>query len=383
MSSGGKGGKSAKAPDYTALANQQAQLNMQAAQQQTSANRPNQYDAFGNSVTWSQEESPEYLQAKDTYEHYMANSGSRGWDPALVAKDAEKLRQKMESLKGQGKWTQQQTMSPELKQYWDQYNQDSGQAAGALGQILNSYLANYQAPTGYGNFNYGDFNYGDFSSGAQNVKAYNDPEFEGKAVSDALYGSVMDRGRVEQQRESDQLNTQLRQQGLVPGSEAYNRAMQNLMTSQNDANLLASQNATLAGANEARAKYGAYLQGQGQQYGQDLTTYGTNRGNALENYGTNRNNALENYGTNLNTFLTNRNQPLQELAGLAGIAGGQPYSPSYPSFSGSTGYQPADLVGAAQAQYASKQNSANASNSKKSGMLGAGASLGGSYLGSK
>lgn len=155
---------------------------------------------------------------------------------------------------------------------------------------------------------------------------------EDKTISDALYGSVMDRGRKEQARETDAMNTQLRNSGLVPGSEAYNRAMQNLMTSQNDANLLAAQNATLAGRQEYR-----------------------------------------------NT----RNQPLQELAGIAGIAGGTPYTPTYQGFSGATGYNPTDLVGAAQAQYGAKQAGANASNSKKSGLLGAGASLGGSYLGSK
>lgn len=355
MSSGGKGGKSAKAPDYTALANQQAQLNMQAAQQLTAANRPNQYDAFGNSVTWSQAESPEYLAAKQAAEGYRSdaqkNIDSGKWSAADVERDYQAKLAKADALKGQGGWTQQQTLSPEIKAIWDKYIGDSGQAMGRYGDILNSYLGSYSQGSPYG----------DFSSGAQSLKEYNDPEFDGKAVADALYGSVMDRGRVEQERETDRMNTQLRQQGLVPGSEAYNRAMQNLMTSQNDANLLASQNATLAGANESRAKYAAYLQGQGQQYGQDLSTYGTNR----------------------DTYLGNRNQPLQELAGLAGIAGGQPYTPTYPGFSGATGYQPADLVGAAQAQYSAKQNSANASNSKKGGVLGAGASLGGSFLGSK
>lgn len=353
MSSGGKGGKSAKAPDYTALANQQAQLNMEAAKYQTAANRPNQYDAFGNSVTWSQQPSDAQRQYDEEYARIYAihDAAKKSGNYSEEKSTFDKLRAMEAKGKPEGTWTQQQTLSPEIKAIWDKYIGDSGQAMSRYGDILNSYLGSYSQGSPYG----------DFSSGAQNLKAYNDPEFDGKAVADALYGSVMDRGRVEQERETDRMNTQLRQQGLVPGSEAYNRAMQNLMTSQNDANLLAGQNATLAGANESRAKYAAYLQGQGQQYGQDLSTYGTNR----------------------DTYLGNRNQPLQELAGLAGIAGGQPYTPTYPGFSGATGYQPADLVGAAQAQYSAKQNSANASNSKKGGVLGAGASLGGSFLGSK
>lgn len=370
MSGGGKGAKSAKAPDYSALAQQQAMLNQQTAQQLTAANRPNQVDAFGNSITWSQSLSPEQQAKQKQYQDLVdyANRELKKYPNSSFNKNVLKENQeKLNNLKAEATWTQQQTLNPETKAAWDTYMRNASQATSKYGDILNNYLGNYKQQDPYG-----DFSYGDFSSEAQDLKAYNDPEFEGKAVADALYGSVMDRGRKEQARESDALTTQLRNTGLVPGSEAYNRAMQNLLTSQNDANLLAGQNAVLAGANEGRAKYASYLTGQGQQYGQDLTSYGTNRGNALENY-----------NTNLNTRLTNRNQPLQELAGMAGIAGGQPYTPTYPGFSGATGYNPADLVGAAQAQYGAAQNKANASNSKKGGLLGAGASLGGSFLGSK
>lgn len=349
MSGGGKGSKSAKAPDYTALAQQQGQINKETARELTAANRPNQYDAFGNSITWSQTPSAEAAAAKQQLDYWnnFVNGGAITdgrkrtnadieWAKSHQLKDAQAAYDK---VAGTGTWTQTQNLSPEIKAIWDKYISDAGSAMGSYGDLLNNYLGNYQSPE--------EFSYGD-------VKGYNDAEFNGDSVANALYGSVMDRGRVEQRRESDALNTQLRQQGLVPGSEAYNRAMQNLMTSQNDANLLAAQNATLAGGAEGRAKYASYLSGQGQGYEQALGSY-----------------------------TTNRNQPLQELAGMAGIAGGQPYSPTYPSFGSATGYQPADVVGAAQAQYGAKQNSANASNSKSAGLLGAGASLGGSFLGGK
>lgn len=342
MSGGGKGAKAPKAPDYTALAQQQGSINQQTAQQLTQANRPNQYDAFGNSITWSQNSSPELIAAQKKLADYDVAVGQNPhWAPDLIQQDRGKIQAEVDRLQGNSTWEQRQTLNPETKAAWEKYMSDANQAGSRYGDILNSYLSNYSQGPG-------------FSSSGQNLKAYNDPEFEGKAVADALYGSVMDRGRKEQTRETDQMNTQLRNSGLVPGSEAYNRAMQNLMTSQNDANLLASQNATLAGANEGRSKYAAYLGGQGQQYGQDLSTY-----------------------------QLNRNQPLQEIAGMAGVAGGQPYSPVYQGFSGATGYNPTDLVGAAQAQYGAKQSGANASNAKKGGLMGAGASLGGSYLGSK
>lgn len=45
----------ATAPDYLALAREQARLNQEAAGAQTVANRPNQIDAAGNQLTWTQD----------------------------------------------------------------------------------------------------------------------------------------------------------------------------------------------------------------------------------------------------------------------------------------------------------------------------------------
>lgn len=48
-------------PDFGALAGQQGQINQQAAQQQTQANRPNQYNPYG-SLTWTQGPNGEWTQ---------------------------------------------------------------------------------------------------------------------------------------------------------------------------------------------------------------------------------------------------------------------------------------------------------------------------------
>lgn len=372
MSSGGKGSKSAKTPDYSALAIQQAELNKQAAMDLTALNRPNQVDAFGNSITWNQTYTPaqqaalDQAQAKlDQYD--AAAKANTWWAPDLIAKDRAKFQKELDDAKAAGTWTQQQSMNPEQKAIWDKYITDSGSAMSTYGDILNQYLSKYTNSEFAGGPQMGDF-----SSTAGNVKAYNDAEFNGDNVAQALYDSIMTRSRPEQERNTAALDTQLRQQGLIPGTEAYNRSMQNLLTSQNDANLLASQNSVLAGAQEGRNKYNSYLAGQGQQFGQDLSGYQTNLAANQQNY-----------SQGLNTYLTNRNQGLQELAGLAGLAGGSPYQPTYPGFSAATGYQPADLLGAAQATQAANQQKANASNSKKGGLLSAGSSLGGAYLGGK
>lgn len=376
MSSGGKGGKAPKAPDYSALAQQQADLNKQAANEQTAANRPNQYDAFGNSITWKRSVDQNALsQAQSAYDAFMGSDRAYQGGAGVV-EEGQRLKAALDQAAAGTNWEQHQTLSPEIKAIWDKYIGDSGQAMGKYGDVLNQFMSNYQTP---GNLpKYSGDNQLDQYSGNTQLDQY-DPTSMDKSVSDALYGSIMDRGRVEQSRESDALNTRLRQQGLVPGSEAYNRAMQNLMTSQNDANLLAAQQATLAGQDESRKQYLTRLQGQQAQGSEGRNDYLTR----LQGQTAKGNEGRAEYAARLNSELTSRNQPLQELAGLAGIAGGQPYSPTYPGFSGSTGYNPADLVGAAQAQYASKMNASNASNSKKSGLLGAGASLGGSFLGSK
>lgn len=254
MGGGGKGGGSSpKTPDYSALAVQQGQINKDTAQYLTEANRVNQYDPYGNSITWDKPQ----------------DGSASGW-------------------------SQHQNLTPEQLAANQKMISDTNGAASQYGSILNKYLAQYNSN-------------------------------DGSNAQDAIYNAINARNQKSQAHDTDALTTQLRQQGLQPGSEAYNRAMQNLMTSQSDSNALTSQNATIA----------------------------------------------------------SRNQGLQELSGIAGIASGRPYQPAYSNYSQATGYQPTDLLGAAGATNAANQSSANASNSKKSGLLGSATSLGGSYLGSK
>lgn len=342
----GKGAKAPSTPDYAALAQQQGQINQQTASQLTSANRPNQYDAFGNSITWTKtptltEDAQAAQRSIDGINNYIAAhpGAAKYYASGIGAQELNGYKQRLQSGSSED-WAQHQNLSPEFQAMWDKYNKDTGAATSRYGDILNQYLQGYTPSQ--------------FSSSAQNLKAYNDPEFNGDSVANALYDSVMSRAAPQQKRDKDYLDTQLRQQGLIPGTEAYNRSMQNLLTSQGDVVTKASQDATLAGASEGRAKYAAYLGGQGQQYGQDQ-----------------------------NTYQINRNQPLQELSGMAGLAGGTPYTPTYTGFSSATGYNPTDLLGAAQATQAANQSKANASNSKKGGLLSAGTSLGGAYLGGK
>lgn len=276
MSSGGKG-KGPKAPDYAALAKLQGKEDRKTAEAITASNRPDQYDALGNSTTWT--------------------------------KDAS------------GKWTQNQNWSPEVQKQFQQQIAASGTA----GELQNAILANLR---GRGQFSGPDM-----------------PQYDertGRAVSNATYNAMTARTRPEQQRSQEALSNKLRLQGLEPGTEGYDRAMRNMMTSHADADALAAERATIAGYDEARQQYMAQLQGQNQDFTQNLTEY---------------------------------NLPWQE-AQMAQSMAADRYVPTMPGFSGATGYNAPDYLGAATAQHQAKVSQQNASNQKKGSTLGAGATLG-------
>jgi len=65
----------------------------------------------------------------------------------------------------------------------------------------------------------------------------------------AVFQSYMDRTKPIYQQQTDDLQTRLVNQGLTPGSEAYQRAMTDLQNNQNNATNQAAYAATLAGQN--------------------------------------------------------------------------------------------------------------------------------------
>lgn len=274
--------KAPKAPDYDALAKEQSKAQKEIAQYLTESNRPNQVDAFGNQIQWTK-------------------------DPKT------------------GQWTQRQVWNKGTK---DQFK----------GQVASSNQANKV--------------YQDRLSSLQKQGKFDGPDMptydekSGQAVSDATYNIYRSRALPEQERRTSALDSQLRLQGLQPGSEGYNRAMQNMMTSNSDADYQAAQNATLAGYDEARQRYLAQLQGQGQEYGQKMNEY---------------------------------NLPWQQAQMAQGMASDR-YTPQMPGFSGATGWNPADKLGAANAAYSNQISASNSSNQKKGSTLGAGASMFGSYM---
>jgi hypothetical protein len=155
-----------------------------------------------------------------------------------------------------------------------------------------------------------------------------DPEGYTK-YGDALYEQTMNRARPDMARKEDQYNTRLLQQGLQPGSEAYDRAMQNMLTAHGDVATQAGLNARVQGGNEYRQDFNSQLQGQNQEYGQALQEY---------------------------------QMPWDQAGATQALNQGN--RNTFQGFSGATGYQPADMMGAAQAGYNAKMGAYNAKEQK-------------------
>jgi len=160
----------------------------------------------------------------------------------------------------------------------------------------------------------------------------------GQMMADALYKSTMDRTRPEQEHDMSMFTTKLRQQGLEPGTAAFDRAMKNLMTSQGDVSAQASLAAKMAGGKEARDEYATYLAGQNQRYSQYDNTYG---------------------------------KPYDMMGASQGLQGGI-YQPQFQGFNGATGYTPANMTNAANATYQNKMGNYNSQQQKKGGLVNTG-----------
>lgn len=206
-----------------------------------------------------------------------------------------------------GNWTQQELLDPRLQTISDQnlgLQKRFGDQINAQGQFQGPESVQY------------------------------DPA-AGDAMSNALYESVMGRARQEQGRQQDALDTKLKQQGLQPGTEAYDRAMRNMLTAHGDVSTKAALDARLAGGQEARNEFGARTVAQQNAYQQKMGEY---------------------------------RLPWEMLSSAQGAAAGMP-RPQFQGFSAATGYQPANMIGAAQKGFETEMGKYNAEQQKKGNTL--------------
>ena len=246
---GGKGGSAPATPDYTALAKEQAAGNLALAQYTTQANRVNQVTPYGN-ITYSQGsptvDQTGYNAALQAYQNSLNSQnqshgssstpnnifGGYGTNNYNNNKNQNNLVAPniADYTKGLNQWTATQTLSPAEQTI---LNAKEGLTTGKLGYAQD--LLN-KAQNGQGGI--------DMSS----LPSYGiNP---GETYSDA----IMSRLQPQMDQAKQSFDAQMANQGVVPGTQAYDNAYRNFSQGQNDQRTSAitgGMNVGLAANNQA------------------------------------------------------------------------------------------------------------------------------------
>jgi hypothetical protein len=291
---------SPKPPDPVKTIDAQTQSNIQTATENAALNRINQYTPYGSST-------------------YTTSGTDANGIPI---------------------YNQSVNLSPQEQQIFN--NQTQGQiglgntALGMLGQVQNS----YQNPLN--------------TSGLPQLQSSVGGNYQDqiKQAQDAAYHGQTQYLDPQYQQGEAQLKTQLANEGLQPGSEAYDNAYKNFQ--------LAKQSAYQGAQNAA---VGAGNQEQNTLYGQGL------QGAQLNNQ------AL---GQGLSQLFALRNQPLNEFNALQ--TGAQVQNPQFNSVP-QAGVQGTDVAGITQAGYQNQLGAFAANQAPWNALLGLGGQLGAAALG--
>lgn len=325
-------------PDYTAAAEKQGESSLYQTQLQTTANRPDINTPWG-SQTWEQQTSIDPVTGKPV-----------------------------------SNWTTNIILSPEQQAALDsQMAIQQGRSEGALA-LLDRAVGNFQ----------GEMDWSSVPQGADRVQAgqLSNGQVNASPLQMTLNGSAGDyRQRAQQaveqllqpglQQRRSALETQLANQGITRGSEAW----ENAMREQNDAETRAQLQAIAAGRDEANSLFSQDLssglfanQAQGQEFQQLMAAAQRGDQNAINQLqmqiqAGNFNNANRQQSIAEETL--RRNQTLNELNAL--LTGQQVQSPNMPSFNTATKADPTNYLGAAQSQW---QSAMDASNFGQAGIAG-------------
>ncbi len=339
---GGLMGSSSESPDYAGMALLQSQLDQEAARRETTANRPSQFNPLG-SITWDvQKGAREYSVNQEAQRQRLsaALQGASAKDAATLAKMQTRLGvldSKLAAAKRPGQQARLQKLADALQGKIDAISTgQSGQASKIQGK-LDDMVMKKQAPDewvqtekwapeleaatksilGAQQRNAETIaKRGDFSGPAQ---VQWDPAGAQKYGTN-IYESLMNRVRPEQAQQQEQFRTRLAQMGLQPGTPAYDRAMQNMLTSHGDVAAQAALEAQVQGAGQYRSDFGTQLLGQGQNYEQKLGEY---------------------------------KMPWEMASASQGLL--RASSPNFQGFGTAQGAPAPDMIGAAQSQYSAGQ----------------------------
>lgn len=402
------------APNYVGAAQATAAGNLEAAQYATKANRVNQYSPFG-SITYSQG-NPQASSGGSgsgglTYQGQNFGSGSELYD-ALAgdytkqtgnAPPPDMVNQINSIVSGAGgtggssggggssdpnaQWSQSYNLSPTGQALLDSLNKSQlgvgSLQEGATQQVQNTMGTpfQYSGPQIRGSVD----NPGAYTSlNTSGVAPIPQADAEARKHSeDMAYQAATSRLDPQWAQRNQMQDTQLRNQGLAPGSEAYTNAKRDSGYQQNDAYLQAQANAVNQGLTNQQAQFGMGMaanqagfgqaQAQGQFANQGLAQ-GFNQGLASGQF---QNTAAQNA---LAQQMALYNQPLNALSAIR--SGSQVTTPQFSNVPQQQTTAGANYSGAAQQQGAYDQNvynqgvgQANAFNSGLFSLAGAGMGL--------
>jgi hypothetical protein len=389
-------------PDYAAAAKQQGQDNLAAARISTAINRPNEITPYGtrtwtNGAQTGNAPTTPGVSASGTGatlggynlpfggSAYGLGGGTNANTPAIGAQD---------------QWTSEIKLAPEQQALFDAQNRISRSMAGTAEQNLDRVAQSQAQPwdtsslpnvptNGVQNAPRQDFLQRNIDT--SNVNPVSSDQFS--TYRDNAYNDLMSRQNQQFNQQDESLQQRLANQGLTPGSEAYNRAYQPLNQSRvdasNQADLASHQlqnqyfNEALAsnqnqfGQNAAQGAFGNAA--SGQQFNQFLQGQQANNQAAAQRFAQ----GLQGRQQGIQEQAYARSQPLNELNALR--TGSQVTSPQFQAFNNNQQVTPAPTFAGAQALgQAQQQNYANqvaGSNNFMSGLFGLGAAgLTGGYF---
>lgn len=336
---GGKGGGAPKTPDYVAAAQATAQGQIDAARAAAEANRVSQYTPYGNLVyskDKGQFNQSAYDKAMQDYQRQLQayNSGTTTTTGGQFNYDNGGLANigRTTTIGGRGampvapdrnqfysggdnSWRADVTLSPEQQALLDQQNKIGLGLSNAQNNALNYVNQNLSQP------------FDESKLPALPINA-------GQTVQDAIMSRLNPTFEMRQK----QLDTQLANQGIAQGTEAYNNAQRQFGYDRNDAYI----NAALQGMNTGQSI-------QNQAFNQEMQKY---------------------------------NMPINTLSALR--SGSPVQNPSFINPAQQATTQGADILGAQQAGFNAQLGNYNANqaaqNNFTSGLFGLGGSLLGSSL---
>lgn len=337
------GGKAStpKAPDYSALANQQSQLDRQTAGDITTMNRVNQIDPYGQ-TTWSRgnQDQLNALNYQLDYMKGLQDPNNPSYNPQL-AKDAlgqqKDLQAKIDSQ--MNNWTQTTTLNPEQQALLNQQTALQGQQNTRLGQLLSS----FQTPTAP------TLGQGFALAPERQLKDASQND-----IQNLLYGQITKQYDDRFARDEAAQRANLANQGFQMGSEGYQNTLGDFAKQKNSAYQDAATQAALSSYDQMN-----------KERALNQSEYGALSSNDLNRFSAQNSNELNRYGAGLNGYNSQMGYLSQLLGGVQG-----PTNPQYQPFSQATQYQSPDILGAAQQQYQAKVGNANASNAAKGQTMG-------------